>query len=225
MIAYKKEGINLLTRYTLEFINSEKDLDYVNSGKFNHGEPWERYKKKVYDNIDDAMSIYMIYLVRDDILDVKLFEEILLNDETIQERYIEPNSTTAYSIKTWVNKSLHDMKSKAEKQVEILETENNLYKQFIKQFNAENTFNEYMKQNIETKTYRYYSLERPISIGTYPKKVNVINIVNYDNKQLSDEIGRLVWGYIEYSEPLTTQDCNEYELEPNKDTWKEIKTA
>ena len=222
---WKKEGINLITRYTVEYIDNEKDLDYVNSGKFNHGEPWERYKNKVYDNMDDALSIYMVYLVRYDIYDVKLFEEILLEGETILETYIEPSSTTAYSLKTWINKSLYEEKSKVEKQVDMLEIENNLYKQFMKQYNVEKTFNEYMKQNIETKTYRYYSLERPISLGTYPKKVNVINIVNYDNKQLSDDIGRLTWGYIEYKEPLTKNDCYEYELEPSREAWKETKTA
>jgi len=153
METYKKEGINLITRYTVEYIDNQKDLDYINSGKFNHGEPWERYKTKQFDNMDEAMSLYMVYLVRSDIYDVKLFEEIILDGETIRENYIEPTSTTAYSLKNAVNKSMYEMKSKAEKQVETLETENNLYKQFIKQYNSEKLFNEYMKQNIETKTY------------------------------------------------------------------------
>lgn len=225
MVAYKKEGINLVTRYTIEYMDNEKDLDYVNSGKFNQGEPWERYKKKVFDNMDDAISLYIVWLVNDSILDIKLFEELILDGETIRESYIEPKSTLSYSLKTWVNKNLYENNVKNETKIETLETENNLYKLFIKQFNAEKTFNDYLKQNMETKTYRYYSLERPISLGTYPKKVNAINIVNYDNKRLADDIGRLVWGYIDYSEPLTRNDCYEYELEPSLDAFTETKTV
>ena len=225
MEMYKKEGINLITRYTVEYIDNQKDLDYINSGIYKHGEPWERYKTKQFDNMDSALSIYMIYLVRSDIYDVKLFEEIILDGETVRESYIEPTSTTAYSLKIAIDRNMYEQNSKTQQQVETLEAENNLYKQFMKQYNSEKLFNDYMKQNIETKTYKYYSLERPVSLGTYPKKSNSINIVNYDTKQLIDDIGRLAWGYIEYKEPLTKNDCYEYELEPSRDAWKDTNMA
>jgi len=225
MEMYKKQGINLITRYTIEYIDNAKDLNYVNSGIYKHGEPCDRYKKKVFDNMDDALSLYMVWLVNDSILDIKLFEEIILDGETIRESYIEPKNTTSYSLKTTINKHLYEDKGKAEKQVETLETENNLYKQFLKQYNSEKTFLEYAKQNQETKTYRYYSLQRPVMPGSYPKNATVININNYDDRTLIDDIGRLAWGYIEYSEPLTKQACNDYELEPSRDAWKETKTA
>jgi len=225
MTTYTKQGINLVTRYTVEYIDNVKDLDYINSGKCNNGEPWERYKKKVFDNMDTALSVYMVYLAKDDILDIKLFEEILLNNETIRESYIEPSSTTAYYLKNTINKSLYETQSKSQKLAEALQNENNMYKAFVKQVGCDKMLNDFIKQYGDTKTYKYYSLERPISIGTYPKKANIINIVNYDTKQLTDDIGRLTWGYIEYSEPLTNNDCYEYELEPSRDAWKDTKTA
>jgi hypothetical protein len=225
MEMYKKQGVNIITRYTIEYIDNAKDLDYVNSGEYKHGEPCDRYKKKVFENMDDALSLYMVWLVNNSILDIKLFEEIILDGETIRASYIEPKNTTSYSLKTTINKNLYEDKGKAEKQVEILETENNLYKQFLKQYNSEKTFLEYAKQNTEKKTYRYYSLQRPVMLGSYPKTANVININNYDDRVLIDDIGRLAWGYIEYSEPLTKQACYDYELEPSRDTWKETKTA
>ena len=148
MEMYKKEGINLVTRYTVEYIDNQKDLDYINSGIYKHGEPWERYKTKQFDNMDEALSIYMVYSVNDTILDIKLFEEIILNNETIRESYIEPKSTTSYSMKTFINKNLYKQNDENLKQLDNLETENNLYKQFIKQYNSEKLFNEFIKSNI-----------------------------------------------------------------------------
>lgn len=148
MEMYKKEGINLITRYTIEYIDNQKDLDYINNGIYKHGEPWERYKTKQFDNMDEALSIYMVYLVRSDIYDVKLFEEIILDGETVRESYIEPTNTTAYSLKIAINKNLYKQNDENLKQLDNLETENNLYKQFIKQYNSKKLFNEFIKSNI-----------------------------------------------------------------------------
>ena len=148
MEMYKKEGINLVTRYTVEYIDNQKDLDYINNGIYKHGEPWERYKTKQFDNMDQALSLYMVYYVNDTILDIKLFEEIILDNETIRESYIEPKSTTSYSMKTFINKNLYKQNDENLKQLDNLETENNLYKQFIKQYNSEKLFNEFIKSNI-----------------------------------------------------------------------------
>ena len=49
---------------------------------------------------------------------------------------------------------------------------------------------------------KYYSIMRPVSIGTYPKS-GAEEIVNYDRRQYVPEIGREAWGYIEYSRTLT----------------------
>ena len=46
MISYQKENSGLEICYSLEYIDNKKDFDYISSGKFNRGEPWERYKKK-----------------------------------------------------------------------------------------------------------------------------------------------------------------------------------
>ena len=49
--------------------------------------------------------------------------------------------------------------------------------------------------------YRYYSTQRPVSAGTYPKpKDNPAMLIhNYNERQYVTEIGRLAWGYIEYA--------------------------
>lgn len=59
---------------------------------------------------------------------------------------------------------------------------------------------------------RYYSTQRPVMPGSYPKSANVENIVNFDEKKFCEEIGRSAWGYIEYSEKLPEHDAEAYEL-------------
>lgn len=65
---------------------------------------------------------------------------------------------------------------------------------------------------------RYYSILRPVSIGTYPKPRDnrVLEINNFDRKTYCEEIEREAWGYIDYEKTLTPRDANIYELMPEK---------
>ena len=58
---------------------------------------------------------------------------------------------------------------------------------------------------------KYYSTQRPVSPGTFPRE-GAGRIVNFDNKQFCEEIGRDAWGYIEYEEPLSAAQMEAYEL-------------
>lgn len=59
--------------------------------------------------------------------------------------------------------------------------------------------------------YRYWLTLRPAMPGTVPTK-NLECIENFDSRAYSEEAGRGVWGYVEYSEPLTDKQVAEYEL-------------
>lgn len=61
---------------------------------------------------------------------------------------------------------------------------------------------------------RYYSILRPVSIGTYPKPKDnkVLKIVNFDSRTYYKDIGREAWGYIDYEKPLSLDDVVKYEL-------------
>lgn len=62
---------------------------------------------------------------------------------------------------------------------------------------------------------RYYSLERPLTIGTHPKAENT-TIVNFDNKTFCPEIGREAFGYIDYPNTvLSEEDERNYSLVPS----------
>lgn len=61
---------------------------------------------------------------------------------------------------------------------------------------------------------KYYSLQRPVCIGTYPEKAKVVNVVNFPKREYVTTIGRWAWGYIECKEPVSDLDCKAYDLEP-----------
>lgn len=62
---------------------------------------------------------------------------------------------------------------------------------------------------------RYYSTQRPISPGAFPKPAGnkVLNCVNFDGgRTFCREIGRTAYGYIEYERPISIWDADSYEL-------------
>lgn len=64
--------------------------------------------------------------------------------------------------------------------------------------------------------YRYYSTQRPVDIGTYPKPGgnHPLVIVNYDEDRRRPVAGgRLcAWGELIYRQPLTGEQARAYEL-------------
>lgn len=66
--------------------------------------------------------------------------------------------------------------------------------------------------------YRYYSTQRPVAPGTFPKKKGC-EISNYPQKFYIDGTGFYAWGHIDYLEPLTDAEAAEYELKPEKYTF------
>lgn len=50
--------------------------------------------------------------------------------------------------------------------------------------------------------YRYFSTQRPVAPGTFPKKPGC-EISNYPQKIYIDGTGFSAWGHIDYDEPLT----------------------
>lgn len=59
------------------------------------------------------------------------------------------------------------------------------------------------------KTYKYYSLHRPVSIGTYPKD-GFVSFDNYNSQK--EKCGRKIWAELIYNRELTEKELNDYEL-------------
>ena len=66
--------------------------------------------------------------------------------------------------------------------------------------------------------YKYYSTQRPVSIGTFPKDhfKAPIHLQNYDG-QLPVEGGAFrAWGEVVYDTPLSDGELRSYELRPSR---------
>lgn len=63
---------------------------------------------------------------------------------------------------------------------------------------------------------RYYSILRPVSIGTFPKPDGneILKICNFDRRSYCKEIDREAWGFIDYEKPLSVDDADQYDLIP-----------
>lgn len=68
---------------------------------------------------------------------------------------------------------------------------------------------------------RYYSTQRPVAPGTYPKPQGnpVKDAYNFINPIYCKEIDREAWGYIEYEQPLTEEEAEHWELTPEGVLW------
>ena len=67
--------------------------------------------------------------------------------------------------------------------------------------------------------YKYYSTQRPVDIGTFPKPAGNApdEIVNYDQRVPVEGGAFLAWGHLTYTRPLSEKDMADYELRPSKD--------
>lgn len=61
---------------------------------------------------------------------------------------------------------------------------------------------------------RYYSILRPVGIGTFPKFADnkVLKMVNFDKRIYCNEIGREAWGYLVYESEMSDKDALSYDL-------------
>ena len=67
--------------------------------------------------------------------------------------------------------------------------------------------------------YKYYSTQRPVDIGTFPKPPHNApdEIVNFDQRIPVEGGTFAVWGYLTYTRPLTAKQADDYELRPALD--------
>ncbi len=67
--------------------------------------------------------------------------------------------------------------------------------------------------------YQYYSTQRPVDIGTFPKPPHNApdEIANYDQRIPVEGGAFRAWGHLTYTKPLTEKQASDYELRPAKD--------
>lgn len=72
-----------------------------------------------------------------------------------------------------------------------------------------NNINEYIRQAAQKNHWhKYYSIMRPVSIGTYPKGIE--DFINYDvRKEIN---GHMVWAELYYNRELTQKELEDFEM-------------
>lgn len=218
MITYTKNKSKVETKYTLEYIDNEKDFDYLNSGRINQGEPWERFKVKKYDDIGEATAAFIIYLFKNDILFCQLLEEIIIDDKTLVERYIELPTTFANNLKNLISRNLKREVEIINEKNDNLEKEMYLYKTFSKLPACQNYFSEFIKEKSGKTVYRYYIVTDNMENKKFPQKDKIKNVVDFGIKKYIEDIGRYAFGYLEYETELSFEETRKYNLEWNKFT-------
>ena len=76
-----------------------------------------------------------------------------------------------------------------------------------------------VEQAPDKETYKYYSTQRPIDIGTYPKSYfnRPIHMDVYFTRQQVPGEAFQAWGAIIYAQPLTDREMRDYELRPARE--------
>ena len=76
-----------------------------------------------------------------------------------------------------------------------------------------------LEQAPDKETYKYYSTQRPIDMGTYPKSYfnRPVHMDIYFNRQQVQGEAFQAWGAITYAQPLTEQEMRDYELRPSRE--------
>jgi len=65
----------------------------------------------------------------------------------------------------------------------------------------------------ERGAYKYYSTQKPVDIGTFPKTDNgPVRIVNFEEREGVEQGHYRAWGYLVYDAPLTEKQIDDYEL-------------
>ena len=131
------------TKYTVEYINDKKTWD-----KFVRTEDLDLLSKREYDNIEDALTFYLTWYVNENCFDIKLWEQIYVNNEIVLEQMIQPRGSMKYYLRQSVNKEMENRMRNMERKTNGYMTENKLYKGFIKAMGKqfEDLFDEYLKR-------------------------------------------------------------------------------
>lgn len=142
---------NVETLYTVEYIDDPKTwkqfLSVTGNGYNGTIEPWELYKKRTYDNVADALAFYLVRYIQENTYDIKLYEEVRVDGETVLEQNIEPSATTKWNLRKSVNDNLDRRNEHLEEENDLLEKENKEYRTFLEAYHAEETFKNWKKEH------------------------------------------------------------------------------
>lgn len=131
-ISYVSGKYEITRRYTVEYIDDPEKWQRICDENCAPHEPWELYLQREYADVGDALTFYLCCLFNDRVFDVKLFSQLFVNGDLVEEAYIEPDSTLYSSLARLINTSreaeLSSLKENTAWQAKVLD----YYDTFIK---------------------------------------------------------------------------------------------
>lgn len=164
--------MKLKKRYVIEYIDNQRDLDYVNSGRIDLGEPWERYKKEIIEE-DNAHEVYegsdgvdgtawlrfimwslfpdQIYLSNGSIvthpLDCNMMEELYDEEGNfVRENLCELPSSIRHTLYGAIDRQMRDKVYTLTKENNRLNSEAENFRDFLKFVHAEKMYVEWKEK-------------------------------------------------------------------------------
>lgn len=145
-ILYQDNKVNIKTVYIIEYIDSKKDFDRIDT----HPAAWELYKKIETESLQEAISKYIALFSRQysdekeifHIFDVRMFEDTLLNDEIIRQKCI----SDIFNFTSIVNNHagiIQRNNQELNQTIEKLTDELNTVNKFLEIYNATKLFKEF----------------------------------------------------------------------------------
>lgn len=144
---------NLRINYHIAIVNDSKTWDKfvkaTESLNAPHSDaPWELYTNKDFDSFEKALEYYMVWYVNDECFDIKMWEQIFIDNEMIYEEYCEPHCCTKSEMRRIIDRDTYDRLRNYDMQTKELEKSNELMSGFIKRMGKqfEEMFNKYVKE-------------------------------------------------------------------------------
>lgn len=125
--SYKDKNKDIKTRYTVEWTRDQKVLDMMDTAEFD----FNMLEKRQFDFLEDAVSLWNKLYYEETCLYVMLFEEIILDGETILEQC---KDMVAPSV---LDKISAQRVEQAEKAMEAYKKENDMFKKFLEKYHID----------------------------------------------------------------------------------------
>ena len=130
MNGYVTNPNNWKVTYTIEYIDDKKVWDKLEQ----YTNPWEHYKVKEFDNLSDAITLYSLWQIQDNIYDCKLFIRMETPDGNWYEEYVAFDSTYKYSLRHRVDDEMRKRMEEAEKTNIELAKQNEAMAEFLRKY-------------------------------------------------------------------------------------------
>lgn len=116
--------------YTIEYVDDKRIWQLLCDEKVEN--PWEVYKRREFDNASEAMHLYTLWVLQDNIYDVKLFARYETESGEWYEEYIDYKSTFRYDVRNRVDMEMRKEIEKLHEENSNLVKENTAMIKFLK---------------------------------------------------------------------------------------------